>query len=282
MSELGEVVPLGIIVRDTAGAPVNATDVSLTLTLPDGTLLADGTSPLPPVLNPPPVAGHYAVDYVPRLQAGMYVFRWETTAPDLVYEGTFHVDPPYSVGLISLTQAKTLLNIDVDDTAHDRDIMDDVAAATELAEQERGEVLLRRTVVEDRDLGRAWTNAVALTQRPAQVITSVARLDAYGTPVTVLGPPDVWVDSRGILRSARGLHGHLRITYVAGYRVVPPAFRTAVGYILQAVWDNRGGSARRPRVGGQQPGEGDGNDATSVPQRALDLLGTRRQSPLVG
>lgn len=275
MSDLGEVVPLGVVIRDEAGLPVDAEVVRLLITLPDDTVV------MPPVTNPPPVVGSYAVDYVPRLLPGLYVWRWEATRPDLVLEGSFHVDAPGAVGVLSLEEAKDVLRIPLTETRHDGRVMNAVRAATRLAQRERHEVFMRTPVSETRDLGRSAVRGVSLSYRPVMSLTSVTRLDAAGLPVETSAPPEVAVDEHGIVTSARLLlWGRVRFDYVAGYRVLPEDYREAVGYILQAVWSNRGGSTGRPRVGGQQAGEDQAGEPTSVPQMALDLLGNR--GPLVG
>lgn len=280
MTELGEVVPLGIIVRDEAGIQINAETVALTITLPDDTTV------LPAVQNPPATVGHYAIDYVPRELPGLYRWRWETDRPALVLEGAFHVDPPGSVGILSLAQAKSVLGMESDDR-HNREIMAAVQTATALAEDVRHEKLMRTTVTETRELGRSPLAGFALTWGPVQSIVSVERFGPYGAgplPAEVRTPPDVWVDGNGIVRanSRALLWGLCRFTYVAGYRVVPPQFTTAVEYILQAVWQNRRGSSMRPKVAGQSEDMQDRSEAASIPRRAYDLLGAYQRGPLVG
>lgn len=276
MSDLGEVVPLGVVVKDENAVAVNAETVELTLTLPDGSAYK------PVVLNPPPETGRYAVDYVPREQAGLYSYRWVTTRPDLVLEASFHVERPGTVGVLSLAEAKDYLGMQADDR-HDEEIMRAMRSATALAEDARHEVILRRSITETADLGTYTVAGHALTHKPVLALTSVHRL-RYGTPVEVLAPPAVWVDEHGIVRSVRpaALFGVCRFTYTAGYGVVPEEFREAVGYILQAVWSNRRGSNSRPRVAGSEDPQSPGSEMPSIPRRALDLLGVSGRGPLVG
>lgn len=68
--ELGSIVLLGVEVRDAAGALADATAVTCTVTLPDGTT----ATPTPAH----PSTGVYTVDY-PAPAAGRYVARWVAT-----------------------------------------------------------------------------------------------------------------------------------------------------------------------------------------------------------
>lgn len=277
MSDLGEVVPLAVHVRDTAGAPMNAETVTLTIIRPDLTTATVD------VLNPPTVTGRYTGEFIPTGQAGLYTYRWQTTGPNLVHEGAFHVEPPGAVGILSLATAKSLLGMTNDDR-YDDDIAGTARAATRLAERVRHEKILRTALVETRDLGRSYTRGVALTWRPVISLTAVDRLDHGNGVVETLVPPDVAVDERGIVTalSQTALWGRCRFRYVAGYLVIPDEYREATGYILQSLWTNRRGAGGRPRVGGQGSTSDDEADIRSVPTRALDLLGAGEPRYQVG
>jgi len=277
VSDLGEVVPLAVTVRDTAGAPMNAETVSLTIIRPDLSIAAID------ILNPPAQTGRYTAEFIPTGQPGLYTYRWHTTGPDLVHEGAFHVEPPGAISILSLAQAKTLLGMTNDDR-YDEDIAGTSRAATRLAEKVRREKILRTPMVETRDLGRTYVRGVALTWRPVIALTAVDRLADGDVVVETLTPPLVAVDERGIVTagSPTALWGRCRFRYVAGYLVIPDEFREATGYILQALWANRRGAGGRPRVGGQDTGGDDSADTRSVPGRALDLLGAGEPRVLVG
>lgn len=272
--DIGETYPLGIVVRDVdeAGTPINAGTVQLRVTLPDQTVV------VVPVQSPA-APGYYAADYVPA-QAGRHLYQWRTTDPNRVLEGAFDVAPPWSAGILTLANAKKLVKIDASDTAHDDDLRGVILSVTEVVENVRREVVVRRPVVETRRL-RGWRYEVALlAHRPVLSVTSVTSLDSG----VVWTPPSLDIDEHGIVRALAGgpFHGRLRIDYVAGYQVIPPAFTEAAGYILQHLWANRGGSSNRPRVGGQAAASDrdDGGMGYSIPNRARDLLG--HAPPLVG
>lgn len=277
MADVGEVVPLGIVVRDVDAArtPMNATTVALRLTRPD-----DGTVVTVTVGNPPVVTGYYSADIIPDAP-GLWRYEWKTTDPSLVLEGSFNADPPWPYGLISLAETKRLLRIDPAEDAHDEDLRQVILSATRAAEDVCGEVIARRTVVETHHV-RAPAWRLVLAQRPVIALATVNPIIPID-PVAAAGylPPVYDMDEFGILTCTYGgpFLGSLRITYDAGYIVVPHNYREAVLYIVQHLWQNRGGASRIPRVGGTE-GVDQGGLAYSIPNRARDLLG--RAGPLVG
>lgn len=278
MSSVGEVVRLGAHVTNESGADLNAVDTTLLLTLPDDTIATLD------VLNPPAQVGRYQVDYVPT-QPGLHVWLWRFAQPAVALEGSFYVSAPGVVGLLSLAEAKKILRIT--DSRSDDEIQATVVRATELAESQIHELLVRRPVSETRDLGSRfqYRTALPLTYRPVARITLVERLHTSGAVIEAVAPPVVWADEHGILRCARPavLSGLLRISYVAGPAVVSEVKRGAVEYLVQHLWANRGATLR-PRVGGgdQQQGDPgqDGSSRSALPLRVIEQLGPR--GPLVG
>jgi hypothetical protein len=270
MADVGELHPLGVFIRDEDGAPLNAASVVLTITKPDLTTVQ------PPVANPPAETGRYAVDYVPDIP-GPYRYRFAATSPALVFEGSFDVEEPGGVGLISLDVAKKLLRIPLDEHDDDDDVMSVVRAATRAAELETNRVVARRTIVEHRFL-RQPTRRFAVRRRPVLALTSVERLD-NGVPVVTITPPYAGITEAGIVSVNGMVWGPVRTTYVAGPAVTSPSDREAIGYIVGHLWANRQGSTARPRIGGQG-GTDDAVSTYSIPNRARDLLG--RRGPLVG
>jgi hypothetical protein len=273
MPDVGELVPLGVIIRDMSGTPVNASAVALRITLPDLSTLD------PVVVNPPAVTGYYGVDYVP-VQAGRHLYRWVSTDPSLVLEGTFDVLPPNTAGIISLARAKKALRIPLDDHDEDEDVQQVILAATEAAEGERHEVIAPRPVSETRRFIHPVTR-VALTHTPVISLTEVVRLGSAGAVLGSLISPGAWVDEANICHIAGWLRGVIQFRYVAGYRVIPAAYQEAVEIIVQHLWGLRTGSSRRPRPGGASADDGTASPTGyALPNRARDLLGTA--GPLVG
>ena len=268
--DLGDVVPLAFSVVDAAGEPMNAGTVTLTITLPDGTLDSPG------VANPPAATGLYRYDYVPT-QAGRHLARWVSTSPSAAYTDGFDVRPGDPLLIVSLADVKQHLNKSIDDTSDDEELRVVIEAATAAVEDLRGEVVVRRTVAEDLNVaGGAWS--VALTHSPVISLTSVASVD--GT--TMWDVADLHVSRGGIVTATAGsaFYGLVRFTYVAGYQVIPANFTLAAKIIAAHLWLTQ-----------QQPGLGPspfGADAETltpvglgyaVPNRAVQLLGSRR--PLV-
>lgn len=274
MTDVGELVPLGVLVRDEAGALLNANTVTLTITKPDLTIV------IPPVANPPAVTGTYVVDYVPD-QPGPYRYRWVADRPSLVFESSFDVEEPGSVGLISLDVAKDLLRIPRSEHSRDDDLLSVVRAATAAAEGITGRVLARRVITENRFF-RHPVRRFALARRPVLAVASVTRI-INGAPVLIVEPPALDVTEHGIVQlHGMWMFGQTTTTYTAGPAVTPPHVREAVGYIVGHLWANREGSTTRPRIGGQAADTDINRGASqySVPNRAKDLLGSK--APLVG
>ena len=122
MFDLGDVVPLAVNVKDTAGALANATAVVLTITLPDG------TTATPSVTNSS--TGVYSATYTPAV-AGRFGVRWVATGTNAsTYVDAFTVAA--GAGLISLDEVKAFLNIT--STTNDEELREFVAAATVAAE----------------------------------------------------------------------------------------------------------------------------------------------------
>lgn len=265
MADVGELVPLGIVVRDVdpARTPMNANTVTLSITKPDQTV--DN----PVVVNPPGVAGYYVYDYIPTM-AGMFVFRWRTTVPTLVLEGSFEVVAPGAPGVISMAKAKRLLKINAADDNYDDDIRDVIRAATGAAEHEAGRAIQRQTIVQTKRV-RVSNPRLVLSTLPVISVTSVVNLDSGQT---WLGGVDCDVDENGIVETLTGrpnFVGRLRCEYVAGDTVVSDPDQEAIGYILQHLWANRQGSSGRPARAGV--GDGQSEMGYSIPNRARDLLG---------
>lgn len=267
--EVGEIQPLGIVVRDLDGDPINAATVSIEITRPDRTVFT------PQVANPPGVTGHYLYDLTVTAP-GPWRYVWRTTAPVLVLSGSFDAIPAGAFGVVNLEKAKKLLRIALDDHDHDDEIMDVIRAATGALENERNEKILRTEVSQTRWL-RAGTKRFSLAHRPVIEVTRVVSLDP---PYAELTPPAIEVSEQGIVTVVSGIvSGRTRIDYVAGYNIIPDPIREAGGYVIQHLWANRLGASGRPRAGGQS-GDEPSSMGYSIPNRARDLLG--RAGPLVG
>jgi hypothetical protein len=139
--DLGDVVPLTVNIRGADGVLANATAVTLTITLPDGTT----TSPAP--ANPS--VGLYQVDYITVME-GRHLVRWVATGNNAsAYTDSFDVRPANPPLIMSLSAAKAILNIPSGSTVDDDELRSLVEAVTSAVETYRGEAIVRRTVVEN-------------------------------------------------------------------------------------------------------------------------------------
>lgn len=266
MIDLGDTVPLGIEVRDSTGALVNATTVTLTITLPDGTTSS------PSIANPPAVTGKYTHDLV-ATQAGRHLIRWVTTGPATAYTDAFDVQEAAPPLILSLAVAKAQLKIT--GTTQDELLRSYVEGVTRVVENGDGKTpgvgaVVRRTVVQ-------WfpgsLSAEVLPIQPVISLTSAA-LVSTGAAITITD----WVVDDGILYVKTG--GSLpsspyRLTYVAGRPVIPQNLLLAAQIILQHAWETtRPQSALAATQGGGARAQG--SVATGlgflIPYRAQTLM----------
>lgn len=257
MYEVGDSVPLSFRVVDSQSEPSAAT-VTLTVEQPDGeavtpTLVAGGV-------------GEHSALFVPE-QAGRHVVRWSATgAANQTETDVLNVASAESpVSIISLAEAKTFMNMT--DTADDDELREFIAAASGVVEEYLGQIVARRTVVEDHVLD--GSGVVILRAAPVVSLTSVAAPDGTGA-VDVSG---VSVDlANGIVSLAST--GPVRFTFVAGFSVVPARIIKATQIICAHLWSTQ----RMPLV--SAPAFGDAPAAPTgrgylIPNQAAQLLGGR-------
>ena len=269
MADLGDLIPLGIQVRDEDGVPVNASSVILTITQPDGTMVA------PVVTNPPAETGEYTYDYLP-LTVGRYLVKWTTTGPNAAFSDSFDARESHLNSILSLAVAKAHLNMSQDRTADDDELRAMIEAVTAVIERHRGEVVARRTIVEDNPAGSGAH--IALLYHPVVSVTSM--LDVNGA---AMATGDYFLDAQNGILTALGGVGRKprRVTYVAGYMSVPANYILAAKIILGHLWQTQRiqNIGTQPTLGNQSRRE----DAIvtpsgmgyAIPHRAIELLGGR-------
>lgn len=266
--DLGDTYRLAMRNLSPAGDLVSATNMALTITLPDGTAT---------VVNPvtPSGTGVYTYDYA-TVQAGRHLARWVASGTGSgSYVEAFDVRPAELPYLVSLRDVKETLNIDVATTTYDDELRVYIESATSAAEDHRDEVLAKRTFT-----WKHWcrgTNSVVLPKRPVVSLTSVTNVET-GLSYNVNGydvdqnTGKVWSFNGGTFV------GLLEFTYVAGYTVVPAAYSLAVRLIIQHLWETQRGPMGSSRFAGSL------DDAALmrfrsmnifVPPRAQELLGDR-------
>lgn len=264
--DLGDTYRLNARNLSPAGDLVTATNMALTITLPDetsvvvSTVTADST-------------GVYHYDYA-TTQAGRHLARWLATGTGAsAYVEAFDVTPANPPYLVSLQDAKETLNIT--SSTYDEELRIYIEAATTAAEDHRDEIIAKRSLTYKNMF--YGCSEVVLPHRPVVSLTSVVNVET-GLSYNTAGY-DLDQDT-GKVRALTGgnFTGLLRFTYVAGYAVVPAAFSLAVRIIVQHLWETQRGPMGASRFAGSL------DDAALmrfrsmnifVPPRAQELLGDR-------
>lgn len=267
--DLADVVPLTVSIKDAAGGPADGGAVVLVVEKPDGTTVT------PTVAHPG--VGQYQVDYAPDMP-GRHVAMWACTGLNASgFTDVFDVRPAAPPYLVSLADAKAQLNIT--STADDEELRKVIEAATAAVERHIDKAIVRRTVVEQRNLGNPAISrtpgvlqSFTATKKPVLSLTSVVSADGL-TSWDVSGMRGT--DS-GVIQVLSGavVWGPVRLTYVAGMQVIPAECAESAEIIIQHIWENQRGTAGGPRPGGMDTsGLGFTSMGYAIPNAALELLG---------
>lgn len=263
--DLGDLVPLAVQITDAANAPANASAVTLTITLPDGTVASGIT-----VTNPPTVTGTYVYDFLPT-QAGRHIARWVSTTPNSAYTDSFDVRPADPGYIISLADAKTHLNKSGTSTVDDEELRAYLETATGVIERHTGKVVARRTVQERVPV--SYVSELWLNYRPILSVTSIATTDGSVTWLVTSTYVDIQPDwGRISVLSGNRWNGSLLVTYVAGMSSIPPEYAMAARIIVEHLWNSQRQAGIGPSPFGAG-GEAAPAPGFAIPRRALELLG---------
>jgi hypothetical protein len=268
--DLGDVVPLGITITDSTGANANASAVTCTITLPDGTTSTGS------VTNP--TTGLYNCDFSPS-QTGRYAVRWLATGTNAAaYTDEFTVRDYADLGLVGLDEVKSHLNIPTTDTTLDEELRRFIDAATDLAEQYLGQILGRRTFTNE--LYDGGTEFIRIRNPKVISITSVYENDALvssnnyvmdytGQRLYRIGSGTLYAtNSYGYWTAGMN---NVKITYVAGYVNPPMAAKQGVLEIIRHLWQTQRGAMNV--MTRNQTGDDFYQGSTySLPRRAMELL----------
>ena len=234
--DFGDPVDLAVTITDANGDPANATAVVCTVTYPDGT-----DSDLA-VVNAD--TGVYQAAFTPTL-AGRHLVNWVATGTNAsAYTDIVDVAPSDPRFIISLADARDVLNLAATNTTHDEELRGYLAAATVVIEA-IDRPILRQT--------RTWTvnggrHAITLPYVP---IASVESVTVNGT---VWDASTYAVDeTAGIVYADNttfpaGLR-NVEIEYVAGEQVIPPNVILAAKELVRHWWQ-RSQQSPRPAFGG--------------------------------
>lgn len=264
--DLGDVVPLGVTVLNAAGNPANATTVTCTIYLPDGTTTQGS------VANTG--TGLYNVDYTPT-QVGRYQVKWTATGENAsAYADEFTVRDFARMGVVSLSDTKQHLNIT--STKHDEELRYYIDAATDLCERYAGIVLGRRVVTETYDGGvtnlRLRTpiayNVTTVVENGVTLAAGTYTLDASGMFLWRIGS-SVLMNTSGYGAWAPGAQ-NITVTYTAGFVSPPPVARQGTLEAIRHLWETQRGAMAMGR--GAADSEFMPGMTYSLPRRVIELL----------
>ncbi len=274
--DLGGIVPLTITIRNSDGVPQNAGNVTLTITLPDGSAVVQD-----PVVG---TDGVYAYDYA-SAQAGVHRVRWLATGLNAsAYTDVFDVEPAEGQPFISLTDQKSHMRklTDEDDEA----LRGFIGAGCQVIEDRVGHVA-PQTVVSDVSARRG---VIVLPERPVISVTSVVRLPGG----EAIPEADALAGTDGYkLKHSEGVllipdwYGDVRVTYRVGRTPLPQNFRLAGLDLIRHLWQ---GSQHNNGGGRPMLSDSDAIAASiqpfALPYRVMELLGLKktqeRDEPLIG
>jgi hypothetical protein len=278
MLEFGDVFPAAWNVYDADGDPANAAAVSLTITQPDGTVVTPG------ITNPPDVEGQYSYPFI-TTQTGRHIYSWQTADPVTSYTDVFDVADPMTSSILSLADAKIMLDIDPAYTANDNELRFKLRATTIVLEGFKHEAIAMRPVTEWAHLGGfGWprvTPALRLLKIPIHSVISIVAYGPTGNTLTTYWPPadgqpdPVYVDkSTGLVRVLNGppLAGRVRSDFFCGYSVIPENYQQAAAVVLQHLWETRRGPGGVGGVVGPEELQ-DYRHYSDIPRKAREWLG---------
>ena len=244
--DVGDVAVFSVQVRDSDGIPADATDVAVTVDLPDGTSMS------PPVVHE--AVGLYSAGIVASVP-GLHSVRWVASGANAsAYSDVFTVADQSDVQMVSLAEVKAHLNIT--STADDEELRGFIAAATAACERHTGRAWGRRIVTENLPGGRT----MLMTSRIP--VMSVVSVEEDGTTVTG------WTADTpsGVIVRDSGTWGAVTVTYVAGGATIPGDIAQGVKEMLRHLWETQRGTKRVLPGDDWDPGQG-----YSVPRRVAEL-----------
>jgi hypothetical protein len=272
----GGMYPIAFDVLDAAGVLTHAATVTLTVTLPDGTTAT-------PAITDAAVPGQYRLAYQTTIP-GRYTAHAVTTGPVTSWDDEWDAAATPWPAMVSLADAKAQLNMDVTNHAFDDELREYIAGVTGAVEEYKHEVIVRRTITDELDLGYGGGYSYAygygyrrrfrVRSAPVISLTSVVSWDGTVTwDITQMkaGPS-------GTVRVMGGIPvtGLVEVTYTAGYAQIPPRYKRGALVVLQHVWETQRGQATV--MGGvtgpeefRQPRE-----FYTVPGKAKEYLGQPR------
>jgi hypothetical protein len=274
---LGQPVRLTTTVKDISGNLTDPGDISLVLQLTDGTTTTYDYNP-GAIVRDSPGAFHLDLSATDLTIAGHYQYKWVTTGTAAgASGGSLDVYDLFEPAVLSLQDAKAMLNVADTTTTYDAEILSWVNTIEAALEKITGGPLVNRTVTGERCEVTDNARTFVLRKRPLVSVTSV--IDAFSGQTFITTDLDVDTNS-GVVRRRLGLpfitaysaNPIVLVTYVAGWGIpTPPAFNAAARIILDHLWATQRGPSTRPSLSGEETTETYGL-GFAVPNRAAELL----------
>lgn len=276
---LNQPIRVSTTVKDVNGNLVNPSALTLTVQVrnADGSTTTTGTYSSP--VNDSTGMYHQDIPVTDLASIDHYQYQWLATGTGAgVSYGDFDVFDPFEPRVLSLEDAKNLLNIPQATTTHDTELDSWIATIETSLERMTGGPLINRQLSERVEVTAGYT-CLTVRQRPLVSlvsVVSVASNQALSTAdMTDLDP------NAGTIRRALGLPLFgpyymwlpiFTVTYVAGWgTTVPAAFQSAARIILRHLWDIERGATPAPMMGGDETVAVAGF-SYAIPQRAYELL----------
>ena len=176
---VGDVLPFSVNITDATGALANATSVTLTIILPDGTTFSAGTIT-------PTSTGVYNYPYGPTTQAGRHLGEWTATGTDASGQSQSYtvlpIAPVVTVGEVKAHLALVGTNMDDEIAAF-------IAAAVPILEGLCGPIIPRVVSLESHDAGamHIWTDFTPLISVSA--VTEMYGYTQFTLTAQTIGTP---------------------------------------------------------------------------------------------
>lgn len=258
-----------------AYTPTNAGALTLTIRRPDLTTISYAT----PVNSG---TGTYYQDVaIADLNGltGQFLYKWTATGAAAGESiGNFDVYDPFEPVILSLQDAKSMLNIPQATTTHDTELSNWIATLESSFSNYTGGPILSTAIAAERvEVTRAYT-AMALRQRPVVSVQSITSV-ASGQTIDI---SDIEIDNvGGIIHRKLGwpFYGPyftwmpiFYVAYTAGWGTAcPPALESAARIIIKYLWESERGETPAPMQAGEEPVTAAGMP-WAIPPRALELM----------
>jgi hypothetical protein len=268
MYVVGSPVYLSAAFTDINGNPIDPTTVVLNLTLPDGT----SSGALATIKDS---VGNYHCIYTPT-ESGIYqyYFAGSGTNPAVQLADIFTVAGTSTPALISINDAKLLLNKSLTSHVDDGEILAFIQSATEIIHTECGFVVPTTfTEITSGVVGSGSRQMLKLSNTP---VLSVASITPVQQSMPTIDITTLQIDANaGVIWLANWFswYGPQSVVYTAGRTSIPPSLQDACKLIVAYFWETQRGGAVDANVAGFGGSDmGDVTGEPGFPTRALDLM----------